>query len=145
MNTFASQYVPVIWITLLYILLYYIFLLNILRVKVKIFKRCRSEGTKFDRYETKDPELLAADRIQLNTLEHMPPFLTLLWLQALSASVTSATICGGVYVFIRLLYPFFLGTKLQENIPKRLLINTFSGYAVLMVMAGFIINALLNS
>ena len=143
MSLFTTQYAPVIWITLLYVLLYYLFLLNILRVKIKLFKRNKAEGTKFDRYGASDPEMLAADRIQLNMLEHMPPFLILLWLQAFCASVNSASICGGIYLFLRMLYPFFMGTRLNKNIPKRLLINTFSGYAVLTVMSGFIIASLL--
>ena len=143
MSTFATQYAPVIWVTLLYILLYYVFLLNILRVKLKLLKKNKAQGTHFDRYGAPDPEMLAADRIQLNTLEHMPPFLILLWLQAFCASVQSASICGGIYLVLRMLYPFFLGSKLKKNIPKRLLFNTFSGYAVMVVMSGFIIASLL--
>ena len=49
----------------------------------------------------------------------------------------SATVLGWIYVALRASYPWFLGPRLGRNIPRRLLINTFSGYAVLAVLAGW--------
>ena len=75
----------------------------------------------------------------------MPPFLTLLWLQAAVDTPQNAAILGSIYVLLRVLYPFFLGKTLKRYIPKRLLINTFTGYAVLVLMMVFIAKALLSS
>ena len=142
-STFTLQYESVVWVTLSYILLYYAFMVYGLQVKIKLIKRCKAEGSKFDRYSNQYPELLAADRIQLNTLEHMPPFLILLWLNALIVGPQSATTLGAIYVFLRALYPFFMGPELKRFIPLRVLINTFSSYAVLLIMLGGIVWKLL--
>ena len=144
MNDFTLQYSSVIWVTLIYILLYYAFMIYGLQVKVRLIKRCKAEGRKFDRYSNQYPELLAADRIQLNTLEHMPPFLILMWLNALIVGPQSATILGGIYVLLRALYPFFMGPELKRSIPLRVFINTFSSYAVLLIMTGGIMWRLLS-
>lgn len=143
MNAFAQQFASVIWVTLLYIGLYYAFLIQGLRAKTRVMKACKAAGEPFLRYSKQYPELLATDRVQLNTLEHMPPFLVLLWLQALIVSVPSATLLGGIYVGIRATYPIFMGPKIHRGFPKRLLINTFSGYTVLAVMAVWQVRTLL--
>ena len=125
---------PVLWVTLAYLALYYLFMLNGLRVKRRLYRECRARGERFDRYGGRYPELLAADRVQLNTLEHMPPFLALLWLHALVVGPGSAAVLGWIYVALRASYPLFLGPKVTENIPARVLVNTFAGYAVLLVL-----------
>ena len=145
MNEFTGHYASVIWVTLAYLLLYYVFLIYGLKVKLQVVAECRTKGEPFDRYNGQYPELLAADRMQLNTLEHMPPFLTLLWLQAAVDTPQNAATMGSVYVLLRVLYPFFLGKTLNRYIPKKLLINTFTGYAVLVLMMVFIVKALLSS
>lgn len=137
MNDFVETGSPVILVTLVYLLLYYVFLLHGLRVKLKVLRECREKGERFDRYNGDYPELRASDRIQLNMLEHMPPFLGFLWLHALVVGPRSAAILGWIYVAIRATYPLFLGARLGRNIPQRLLINTFSGYAVLAVLGGW--------
>ena len=134
MEMTVEKLAPVIVVTLTYILLYYLFLLNVLRAKILVVRQCRERGKQFNRYEHDYPELKAADRVQLNMLEHMPTFLVALWLQAFFVSVESATWLGTIYIFIRATYPLFLGTSLERNIPMRLLINTFSGYFVHLVM-----------
>ena len=134
MMPFVETYTPVIWVTLVYLSLYYVFLLYGLRVKVKVLGECRERGERFDRYKGDYPELRAADRMQLNTLEHMPPFLVLLWLHALVVGPETSAMLGWVYVALRASYPFFLGRRLGRNIPARLLLNTFSGYAVLTAL-----------
>ena len=145
MNEFIGDYASVIWVTLAYLLLYYAFLIYGLKVKFKVVAECRAKGEPFDRYNGQYPELLAADRMQLNTLEHMPPFLTLLWIQAAVDTPQNAATLGSVYVLLRVLYPFFLGKTLRRYIPKRLLVNTFTGYAVLGLMMVCIVKALLSS
>ena len=127
-----TLYAPVILVTLAYVSLYYLLMVNGLVVKIKVAKRCRDDGEPFLRYTGNYPEVLAADRAQLNTLEHMPPFLILLWLLAWVVSIQSAAWLGGLYVVIRASYPFFLGRTLTRSFPRRVFINTFSGYAVLL-------------
>ena len=140
----VEPYNAVIGVTLAYVLLYYVFMVNILRVKRAVVRRCRAEGTRFDRYGGHYPDLLAADRVQLNTLEHMPPFLVLLWLHAWVVSPNSAAVLGGLYVLLRATYPLFLGERLGRNIPMRLLVNTCAGYAVLACMGGWVALALMG-
>ena len=144
MHSFANDYASVIWITLIYVGLYYVFLLNVMFAKIRVIKRCKAEGVPFQRYTEHYPELLAADRVQLNTLEHMPPFLVLLWLQAFIVSSESATILGSIYLLIRAAYPVFMGKAIHQSFPKRLLINTFSGYGVLTVFAVWQLSVLLS-
>ncbi|MBL90549.1 MAG: hypothetical protein CMH56_01880 [Myxococcales bacterium] len=134
-----------IWVTLVYVLLYYIFMTHGLRVKVKLFKDYRARGERFDRYFGQDPEMLAADRIQLNLLEHMPAFLVIFWLYAIVVSAYWATWAGAIYVGLRALYPFVLGRELKGGIPLRLLFVTFSAYGVLLLMVVHIVWALLST
>ena len=133
MMNFVEEFSAVLAVTLAYLLLYYLFMLNGLLVKMKVAKRCKAQGEPFLRYTGNYPEVLAADRVQLNTLEHMPPFLVLMWTQALIVSPQSAAWLGAIYVVIRATYPLFLGRTLTRSFPKRVFLNTFSGYAVLTV------------
>ena len=137
MSDFISTYASVVWVTLAYIGVYYAILLYGLFTKRRVARMCKENGEPFQRYSQRYPELLAADRMQLNTLEHMPPFLVLLWLQATVVSPLSATLLGAFYVVVRITYPFFLGRELRRSFPLRVLYNTFTGYAILSVMAGW--------
>ena len=131
MNEFAATYGPVVWVTLVYVLVYYALMVNGMVVKLRVANQCKEAGEPFLRYTGRYPEVLAADRAQLNTLEHMPPFLALMWLHAFIVSPDSAAVLGACYVVVRITYPFFLGTRLNRSFPKRVFINTFSGYLVL--------------
>ena len=144
MNEFSTQYQQVVWVTLAYVGVYYALMLNGLRVKLKLAKECKASGKPFLRYSNEYPELLASDRHQLNMLEHMPPFLVLLWLQAFVVSVSSATILGWAYVLIRITYPLFVGNRLRSSIKPRVFINTFTGYGILTVFAVWQIITLLG-
>ena len=144
MHEFTTEYRDVVWVTLAYLGIYYALMVNGLRVKVKLAKQCKAEGTPFLRYSNQYPELLASDRHQLNMLEHMPPFLVLLWLQALIVSVGSAALLGWAYVVVRATYPFFVGSRLRSGIKSRVFINTFTGYGILTVFAVWQIIALLG-
>ena len=139
MNEFALTYSPVIIVTLCYILLYYVFMMNVLRVKMKVIRQCKEKGEHFERYTVHYPELLAADRIQLNMLEHMPPFLILLWLQARVVSPDSAALLGWIYLVLRVLYPFLLGTEIKRSFRLRVLLTTFPAYGVMVVMGFWIL------
>lgn len=129
-------------VTLGYLLVYYLTILNVLRVKSAIAAELNARGESFDRYATPDPRMRAADRIQLNTLEHMPPFLTLLWLDAGFAGAAHATALGGVYLATRCLYPFMVGTTLGGSAPKGIGRVTTIGYVTLALLAGDVVRAL---
>jgi hypothetical protein len=131
-NSFAGP----IWVSIATIALYYCFLIRLMRVKIRLFRAHRAAGTRFDRYGSDDPTLRAADRTQLNMLEHMPPFFVALWLHAWVVSPGSAALIGGVWVGARAAYPLVLGGGLKEDIPRRLFIFTFIGYAALWFMLG---------
>lgn len=122
-------------VTVVYLLVYYAFQMNQLRVKTKLRKEYKARGEKFDRYFGNDRVMLAADRYVLNTLEHMPPFLVLLWVTAVFAGTAHATIPGAVYVFSRLVYPFLMGNELGGNVPNRIMYTTFVGYGVITYFA----------
>ena len=109
MNDSTALHAPTIWVMWICIGLYYAFLAHGLVVKRRVAQQCRDTGQRYDRYRSRHPELLAADRLQLNTLEHMPPFLVLLWGQSLIVYPGTAAILGAIYVGIRATYPFFLG------------------------------------
>ena len=131
------------WVTLAYVTVYYVFLLNILRMKLRLNREYRERGEKFDRYFGQDREMLTADRIQLNMLEHMPVFLALLWMHAFIVSSAEATLLGAIYTVSRVIYPFLLPRQLGGDIPKRVLVTTFTGYIILLIFGFRIALALL--
>ncbi|MCO4772703.1 MAG: MAPEG family protein [Deltaproteobacteria bacterium] len=122
------------WVTLVYLALYYVFMTYLLVVKQRLRKQYTDRGETFDRYFGEDREMLAADRIQLNMLEHMPVFLALLWMTAFAVSPREATIVGGLYTLNRAIYPLVLGKRLGRGTPPRILFVTFSGYGLLLWM-----------
>ncbi|MEZ4318337.1 MAG: MAPEG family protein [Myxococcota bacterium] len=134
-----------IWVTIAYILVYFGFVINVARVKSARAKDFASRGEKFDRYFSQDREMLAADRIQLNALEQMPTFLTLLWLNAVFVGSLPTTIAGGVYVAARVAYPFLMGARLGRGIPASILVATLPGYLVHVWFAGALIWALVTA
>ena len=144
MNGFVETGSPVILVTLVYLLLYYVFLLHGLRVKLKVLRECREKGERFDRYNGDYPELRASDRIQLNMLEHLPTFLIALWTNAWVVSAEGATLAGIVWLLARVAYPFLIGRGLGRDIPLRVLIATFTGYGAIAYLAGAVIWALVR-
>ena len=140
----ATAFSGPLTVTLAYLALYYGFQLNVYRVKVGVARAHHKRGEKFDRYFTQDRELLAADRMQLNTLEHMPPFLILMWLVAVFVGPQPATIAGAVYLAARAYYPLVLGTRLGGGIKPKILLSTGVGYGVLVYLAGALVMAMLG-
>ena len=129
--TASAQAGPIL-VTVAYLALYYATQLWIARTKRRLHRTYRERGDRFDRYFGQDREMLAADRVQLNLLEHMPPFIALLWLNAVFVSPTSATIGGACYLATRLLHPFMVGSRLGRDIPITILLVTAPGYLVLV-------------
>lgn len=138
----VALYAGPLVVTLLYLLLYYAFQIHTLRVKLRLVREYAARGEKFDRYFGQDREMLAADRFQLNTLEHMPPFLVLLWLHAVFVDTTSATVAGAVYLLARACYPLALGARVGRGVRALVLASTVPGYLVLAWLAGGLIWAL---
>lgn len=132
----ADPYMGPLLVTLLYILLYYVVIIYVARIKFALNHEYKARGEKFDRYFGQDRRMLAADRMQLNMLEQMPPFLVLLWLNAAFVGPTGATWAGAVYIAARLLYPVVLGSKLGRGIRAQVFLATGPGYLVIIYLAG---------
>ncbi|MEM6929497.1 MAG: MAPEG family protein, partial [Myxococcota bacterium] len=79
---------------------------------------------------------------QLNTLEHMPPFLALLWLHAAFVSPGSATVAGGVYLASRVAHPLVMGSRLGRGVKLAILYATVPGYLVLAYLLGGLVTVL---
>jgi uncharacterized membrane protein YecN with MAPEG domain len=122
-------------VTVAYVLTYYVLIANQLRVRTRLRREYRQRGESFDRYFGNDREMLAADRYVGNMLEHMPPFLILLWLNAMFISPRSATFAGGAYILSRVAYPFVMGRRLGRGVPSRIMFATIIGYLVLAYLA----------
>jgi len=122
-------------VTVAYVLVYYLMITNQLIVKTRLRREYRARGESFDRYFGADREMLAADRYVGNMLEHMPPFLILLWLNAIFVGPRGATLVGAVYVVARLVYPLVMGRRLGKGVPTRMLFVTVIGYLVIAAFA----------
>jgi len=131
-----------ICITVAYLVLYYAFQINIMLVKIRLYREYAARGETFDRYFGQDRHMLAADRQQLNMLEHMPPFLALMWLVALFVGPVWATAGGGVYLAARLAYPFVMGSRLGRGVRTSILFATLPGYLVIAYFVVVLITAL---
>jgi len=130
-------------VTVIYVLLYYATQIHILRTKGRLRKAYAERDETFDRYFGQDREMLAADRVQLNMLEHMPVFLVLLWLHAVFVSPFSATVAGGIYTALRGAYPFVLGGRLGRGVKSAIMAVTFPSYGVIAYLAaGLVIEAI---
>lgn len=132
-----------LWITLAYVFVYYLLICNQLRVKSRLRHTYQARGETFDRYFNTDREMLAADRYVGNMLEHMPAFLTLLWLNALFVGPRGTTLAGGAYLLSRVVYPFVMGTRLGRGVPSRIMLATVIGYAVLVYLSVRLVMVLL--
>ena len=132
----ALHYAGPIVVTVVYLAFYYILQIRIMRTKLRLHRIYAERGERFDRYFGQDREMLAADRAQLNVLEHMPPFLALLWLEALFISPFGATVAGAVYLATRVMYPFVLGSRMGRDIKIKILLVTGPGYLVLIYFMG---------
>jgi hypothetical protein len=126
-------------VTVLYFLLYYALVINVARVKGGLDREYRARDEKFDRYFSQDRRMLAADRMHLNMLEQMGPFVVLLWLHAVFVGPLGATVAGGIYVAARALYPLLMGATLGRGIPNLILVSTAPNYLVIVYFAGSLV------
>ncbi len=139
-----QPYSGVIGVSVATVVLYYGFLIRLMLVKIGLHREHSARGEKFDRYQSRDSRLLAADRAQLNMLEHLPTFLIALWTNAWVVSAEGATLAGIVWLLARVAYPFLIGRGLGRDIPLRVLIATFTGYGAIAYLAGAVIWALVR-
>ena len=124
-------------VTVAYFAVWYCLLFGLQsRTKYRLKARYESEGKVFDRYFGQDEEMLAADRAMGNTHEQMAPFLVSLWLFAIFASPSYATLLGATYVVLRAAYPFLLGKRVSKVQSKRVAFVTFPCYAIVFSMLG---------
>lgn len=130
-------------VTLAYIVVYYGFMIRVSRTRFRLHAEYRSRGEKFDRYFSQDRQMLAVDRTQLNMLEHMPVFLTLMWLHAFLVSSGEAAILGGIYTGSRSFYPLLLKGRIGRDIPARILLVTVVGYVILLILGVRIVMSIL--
>ncbi len=129
-------------VTMAYIGVYYAFQIYLLAVKRRLERAYAARGEKFDRYFGHDREMLAADRYQLNMLEHMGPFLALMWLVAVFVGPSPAAGWGAAYVATRVAYPFALGRRVGRGIRAATLLATFPSYVVLVAYVVLLIRAM---
>ena len=81
-------------VTVVYFAVYYALHLHVVRTKRRLRSEYRDAGEEFDRYFSRDRRMLTADRCVLNMLEHMPPFVCLLWLHVVFVGPLGATVAG---------------------------------------------------
>jgi len=129
-----------ILVTAAYFLLWYYFLIGIQRrTKYRLQKEYASRGEVFDRYFGQDEEMLAADRVVINTQEQMVPFLAALWLHAAFVSSYYASLIGILYVALRAIYPVLLGKRLSKMNPKQVHYVTVPCYLMLIYLFGAVV------
>ena len=130
-----QEFTGPIFVTSLYLLLWYYLLLILQRgTKYRLKNEYEAKGLEFDRYFGGDEAMLAADRAVINTQEQMTPFLAALWLHAVFVSPLVATWCGGVYVALRALYPMLLGKRLSKIQSKRVYWVTLPCYGIIFYL-----------
>lgn len=139
----AKTFAGPLLVTVAYVVVYYLMICYQVAVKTRLRRAYRARGESFDRYFAGDREMLAADRIVGNMLEHMPAFLVLLWLNAIFVGPSGATLAGAAYVVSRLIYPLILGRRLGKGIPTRIMFATVIGYIVLAYLAVRLVVAVL--
>jgi hypothetical protein len=131
----ARAFAGPLLVTVAYVVVYYLMICNQFWVKRRLRREYQARGESFDRYFGNDREMLAADRCVGNMLEHMPPFLALLWLNAIFVGPRGASVAGAAYVLSRVIYPFVMGKRLGRGIPSRIMYATVIGYVALAYLA----------
>eukprot|EP01084_Bolivina_argentea_P179949 310911_1 len=84
----STYRLPVIVTAICIILWYYLLLVHQATVKHRLKNEYASNGQTFDRYNSDDPRMLAADRIVGNFLEQTWPFLASMWIYCLFVNIT---------------------------------------------------------
>eukprot|EP00164_Ancoracysta_twista_P001879 GFYU01002470.1.p1 GENE.GFYU01002470.1~~GFYU01002470.1.p1 ORF type:complete len:192 (-),score=14.15 GFYU01002470.1:400-975(-) len=130
----AIFYLPVIS-TVAWVATFYFLLGNQRSVKYKLISEYRTKGKTFDRYNNQDGRMTAADRAVGNYLEQTPAFLITMWMHAILVSPDLSGKLGLCWVACRALYPYLLGSSLQNNNPKVVYFATVPCYCIIHYMA----------
>jgi hypothetical protein len=129
-----------ILVTAGYLLLWYFLLVGIQRrTKYRLQKEYAARGEVFDRYFGQDEQMLAADRVVINTQEQMVPFLSSLWLHAVFVSSYYGSLIGLLYVALRAIYPLLMGKRLSKINPKRVHLVTVPCYIMVFYLFGAVV------
>lgn len=124
-------------VTALYFALWYALLFGLqTRTKYRLRREYAARDQVFDRYRSFDPEMLKADRAVQNTHEQMVPFLVSMWMYAIFVSPGVAASLGGAYLALRAIYPFLLGSRIEQMQPRRVAFVTFPCYGIIAWMLG---------
>jgi hypothetical protein len=135
-----------ILVTVGYFALWYFLLIGLQRrTKYRLQREYAAQGQVFDRYFGQDEQMLAVDRVVINTQEQMMPFLFALWLQALFVSATAATWLGAAYVVLRSCYPLLMGRRVSKIQPRRVYMVTVPSYWIIFIMLGSVVAAAIRS
>lgn len=122
---------PVIITCLYFVYWYYLLLVKQRGLKDKLRKIYQTKGEVFDRYFGKNEEMLAVDRVVINTHEQMVPFIVSLWLFSVLVSTSYATIFGALYIALRIVYPTLLGKKVSKVNTKKVCFVTIPCYIII--------------
>ncbi len=141
----AKDFAGPIAVTTIYFFVWYFHFLRLqTSTKRKLSAKYAAEGKVFDRYFDHDRQMLAADRGVGNTLEQMVPFIVGLWLYSGFVSLEYGTWLGMAYVALRSLYPWLLGTTLEIERRRRILVATIPNYLIVFYMYGHVTVAALT-
>lgn len=133
-------------VTVGYFVLWYFLLIGLQRrTKYRLQREYAARGEVFDRYFGQDEEMLAVDRIVINTHEQMMPFLFALWSYALFVSAGAATWLGAGYVVLRACYPLLMGRRISKIQPQRVHLVTVPCYWIILFMLGSVAVAAIRS
>lgn len=122
---------PIIVTCLYFAYWYYLLLIKQRGLKDRLRKSYQAKGEVFDRYFGQNEEMLAVDRVVINTQEQMVPFIVSLWLFSAFVSTSYATIFGSVYIVLRLGYPALLGQKVSKVNSKKVCFVTIPCYVII--------------
>ena len=140
----ATEFKWTIAATLLHGVQYYRSTIRQSKTKYRLQRLENKDKAPFDRYSTRHPEMLAADRGFLNYQEQSIPFLTALWCNAIFVDPTKAGKWGLVWVVLRMMYPTLLGKELRNINPKRVLLVTGPCYLIVWYLFGGVAAAALQ-
>ena len=139
-TTAETSFTGPILVTASYFLLWYFLLFFLQRqTKYRLQKEYLARGETFDRYFGQDEQMLAVDRVVINTQEQMVPFLSALWLHSVFVSSQHAAVAGVIYVVLRSIYPILLGKKLSKMNPKRVYFVTLPCYLIIFYLLGSVV------
>ena len=145
-NTLAntkSDYIPIAYIVIASMLLYYIFLMmqsatsfhEFFKARQEYFDKKTEKSNKPDivkiKYGSDNLNVLTVNRTVANYTEQIIPFLVSIFLCSTFVSVTRATKLGWMWIFFRSFYPLVF----RKGVPT-VFLSTLPAYACIWMMLG---------